>query len=128
MELQRAPERIDLARRVLIFKNEEVPFDVLISSLPLPTLLRLLSDVPEAVLEAAGRLRSTHLHYFDLGLSVPNPNPYHWVYVPEHKYPFYRVGCYSHFSDKLAPPGKSACTSSSPTGARRTPSAPCPPS
>jgi protoporphyrinogen oxidase len=30
------------------------------------------------------------------------------VYVPEDKYPFYRVGCYSHFSEKLAPPGKSS--------------------
>ena len=108
IELGRAPQRIDLERRRLVFDNEEVPFDVLVSSIPLPTLLRLLSSVPAAVAQAAGRLRSTHLHYFDLGLSVPNPNPYHWIYVPEDKYPFYRVGCYSHFSDKLTPPGKSS--------------------
>jgi protoporphyrinogen oxidase len=108
VELSRAPRQIDLGRRVLVFDDEEVPFDVLLSSIPLPTLLKLLSHVPEAVAEAASKLRSTHLHYFDLGLRVPNPNPYHWVYVPEDKYPFYRVGCYSHFSDKLAPPGKSS--------------------
>jgi protoporphyrinogen oxidase len=29
------------------------------------------------------------------------------VYVPEERYPFYRVGCYSAFSAELAPPGKS---------------------
>ena len=108
VELQRAPEQIDLERRVLVFKDEEVSFDVLVSSIPLPALLRLLSTLPDAVTEAAQRLRSTHLHYFDLGLSVPNPNPYHWIYVPEDKYPFYRVGCYSHFSEKLTPPGKSS--------------------
>jgi protoporphyrinogen oxidase len=108
LELSRAPSSIDLARRVLVFDDEEVPFDVLLSSIPLPALLRLLQTVPERVAEAAGKLRSTHLHYFDLGLSVPNPNPYHWIYVPEDKYPFYRVGCYSHFSDKLTPPGKSS--------------------
>lgn len=108
VELARAPERIDLTSRSLVFDDEEVPFDVLVSTIPLPVLLRLLSNVPEPVLTAASQLRSTHLHYFDLALSVPNPNPYHWVYVPEHKYPFYRVGCYSHFSDKLAPPGKSS--------------------
>jgi protoporphyrinogen oxidase len=108
VELGRAPERIDLQRRVLVFGDEEVAFDVLVSSIPLPALLRLLSSLPDAVAEAASRLRSTHLHYFDLGLSVPNPNPYHWIYVPEDKYPFYRVGCYSHFSEKLAPPGKSS--------------------
>jgi protoporphyrinogen oxidase len=39
---------------------------------------------------------------------VPCGRPYHWIYVPEEKYPFYRVGCYSHFSEAMAPPGK-AC-------------------
>jgi protoporphyrinogen oxidase len=108
LELGRAPNSLDLARRVLVFDDEEVPFDVLVSSIPLPSLLRLIRTLPPAVAEAAKRLRATHLHYFDLGLRVPNPNPYHWIYVPEARYPFYRVGCYSHFSDKLAPPGKSS--------------------
>lgn len=108
VELSRAPQHIDRARRVLVFASEEVPFDVLVSTIPLPALLRLLGDLPPAVAEAASRLRSTHLHYLDVALSAPNQNPYHWIYVPEDKYPFYRVGCYSHFSEKLAPPGKSS--------------------
>jgi protoporphyrinogen oxidase len=108
IELSRAPRAIDLARRVLVFEGEEVPFDVLLSTIPLPALISLLTKVPTEVAAAAKRLRSTRLHYFDLGLRVPNPNPYHWIYVPEERYPFYRVGCYSHFSDKLAPPGKSS--------------------
>jgi len=108
VELSKAPTLIDLTSRCLVFENEVLPFDVLLSSIPLPCLLALLSEVPNAVREAAARLRSTHLHYFDLALCVPNPNPYYWVYVPEHKYPFYRVGCYSHFSEKLAPTGKSS--------------------
>lgn len=108
VELSRPAQRVDLARRLLVLEDEEVPFDVLVSTIPLPALVRLLSDVPSAVTEAASRLRFTHLHYLDLGLSEPNPNPYHWIYVPEEKYPFYRVGCYSHFSDKLAPTGSSS--------------------
>ena len=108
VELSKAAQRVDLSRRVLVLADEEVPFDMLVSTIPLPALIRLLSDVPSAVAEAASRLRFTHLHYLDLGLNVPNPNPYHWIYVPEEKYPFYRVGCYSHFSDKLTPPGKSS--------------------
>jgi protoporphyrinogen oxidase len=108
LELARAPSTLDLARRVLLFEDEEVPFDVLLSSIPLPSLLRLIPTLPSAVAQAAKQLRATHLHYFDLGLNVPNPNPYHWIYVPEDRYPFYRVGCYTHFSDKLAPPGKSS--------------------
>jgi hypothetical protein len=39
---------------------------------------------------------------------VPCGKPYHWVYVPEERYPFYRVGCYSHFSSALVPEGKAA--------------------
>lgn len=108
VELGRAPRRIDLKQRRLVFADSEVEFDVLVSTLALPTLLRLLDDLPPAVVEASARLRSTHLHYLDVALSVPNPNPYHWIYVPEEKYPFYRVGCYSHFSEKLAPAGKSS--------------------
>lgn len=108
LELSRAPRSIDLTQRELVFDDERVRFDVLLSTIPLPALIDLLSEVPEPVREARARLRSTHLFYFDLGLSVPNPNPYHWIYVPEAKYPFYRVGCYSHFSDKLTPPGKSS--------------------
>ncbi len=108
VELGRAPQSIDLTGRRLGFEDESVAFDVLVSSIPLPVLLRLLAPLPDEVSRAARKLRSTHLHYFDLGLSVPNPNPYHWIYVPEEKYPFYRVGCYTHFSEKLAPPGKSS--------------------
>jgi protoporphyrinogen oxidase len=108
VELGRAITQIDLERRVALVGDEQIEFDVLLSTIPLPSLLRLITPLPEPLLEAGSRLRSTHLHYFDLGLSVPNPNPYHWIYVPEDKYPFYRVGCYSHFSDRLAPPGKSS--------------------
>jgi protoporphyrinogen oxidase len=108
VELGRAPSRIDLERRIAFVDDEAIEFDVLLSTIPLPSLLGLLTPLPEPVLEAGSRLRATHLHYFDLGLRIPNPNPYHWIYVPEEKYPFYRVGCYSHFSDKLAPPGKSS--------------------
>jgi protoporphyrinogen oxidase len=108
IELGQSARHIDLARRTVLLDDGEVPFDVLVSTIPLPTLLRLLSHVPAAVTAAASKLRFTHLHYLDLGLAVPNANPYHWLYVPEEKYPFYRVGCYSHFSEKLAPAGKSS--------------------
>lgn len=106
VELGRAPKRIDLAARRLEFDDEIVPFDVLLSSIPLSVLLSLADPLPDAVREAAAKLRCTHLYYLDAALARPPKRDFHWAYVPEAKYPFYRVGSYSQFSSALAPEGK----------------------
>jgi protoporphyrinogen oxidase len=105
LELGRAPRRIELGPRMLDFGDERVRFEVLLSSLPLPALIELCDDVPAAVRAAARKLRATHLYYLDVALGSAPLRDFHWAYVPEAKYPFYRVGCYSHFSPELAPPG-----------------------
>lgn len=106
LELARAPRRIDLRARVAELDGERIPFDVLLSSLPLSTLLGLLDPLPDAVRDAAKKLRATHLYYLDVALEREPGADFHWVYVPEAKYPFYRVGAYTRFSPELAPPGK----------------------
>jgi len=109
IELERAPSSIDLqGRRIHFADGETVDWKALISTLPLDRLCALVQDLPDSVRLAASRLRCNHLWYLDVALDVPCGQPYHWVYVPEERYPFYRVGCYSHFSAALAPPGK-AC-------------------
>jgi protoporphyrinogen oxidase len=106
LELGRAPLSIDPDLRELHFEDEVVPYDVLVSTAPLPLLVERLASAPEDVRAAARRLRCTHLHYLDVALDGPCGEPLHWAYVPEEKYPFYRVGCYSNFSAAMAPPGK----------------------
>jgi protoporphyrinogen oxidase len=106
IELSRAPTRVDWQRRELHFADEVVRYDALVSTAPLPVLLGLCEGLPGPVAEAASRLRCTHLHYLDVALNGPCRRPLHWVYVPEERYPFYRVGCYSNFSAAMAPPGK----------------------
>lgn len=106
IELNRAPTAVDWRRRELHFDDEIVRYDALVSTAPLSTLLDLCRDLPGPVAEAAARLRCTHLYYLDVALNGPCQKPLHWVYVPEAKYPFYRVGCYSNFSSAMAPPGK----------------------
>ena len=100
-----APTRIDLSAKRLVFPNRTVHYERLISSIPLSSLLKLCTDLPMQVEQAARLLRCTHLQYLDLALNRPCGKDWHWIYVPEAKYPFYRVGCYSNFSEHMAPKG-----------------------
>ncbi len=105
LELGRAPRRIDLRHRTLELDDARVPFRTLVSTVPLKVLVSLLDPLPDAVRAAAEKLRATHLHYLDVALEREPLTPYHWAYVPEPKYPFYRVGSYSRFSPHVVPPG-----------------------
>ena len=106
LELERAPLAIDHQKRTLRFDDETVKYDRLVSTVPLPVLVDLLDDAPADVLQARAALRHNHLYYLDVALDVPSELDHHWVYVPEPSYPFYRVGCYSNFSEAMAPEGK----------------------
>jgi len=105
IELGRAPVRIDAERRVIELPGEEIRYERLISTAPLDRLGGLLTDAPAPAREAFGRLRCAGLYYLDIALKRPLLQDLHWVYVPEARFPFYRVGCYSNFSPEGAPPG-----------------------
>lgn len=106
LELGRSPLAIDPFTKQIEFADEKVSYETLVSTMPLPALIGLLQGIPAEIKEAAKRLRCTHLYYLDVALDGPCGKPLHWVYVPEEKYPFYRVGCYSNFSEAMAPKGK----------------------
>ncbi|MBK8481905.1 MAG: FAD-dependent oxidoreductase [Proteobacteria bacterium] len=100
-----APEAIDPRAGTVAVAGEALPFHALITSLPLPTLLGLLVDAPAAVLAAGERLRATPVRYLDVATRRPARADYHWAYVPEERYPFYRVGVFSNAMPSMAPPG-----------------------
>jgi protoporphyrinogen oxidase len=101
------PKAIDTKRKRVLIANQWLPYRGLISTIPLNNLVNLLVSPPKTIVSAADKLRCTSLRYLDVALSRPCGTTYHWSYVPERKYPFYRVGCYSNFSENMAPPGKS---------------------
>jgi protoporphyrinogen oxidase len=107
IEFRTAPRAIDYKRQRLQIGGSWMPYKALVSTIPLPVLIKLLVNAPKKVTEAASKLRCTKLRYLDIALSKPAGTKYHWSYVPERKYPFYRVGCYSNFSSAMAPRGKS---------------------
>ena len=109
----RQPVAIDVRKRTAKLDDGEViRFEHLVNTAPLPDLVSLCragdsSAVPEAVVEAAGRLRANSVFYFDVAIKgAPTEHQdYHWIYLPEREFPFYRVGSYSAVEPSLAPPG-----------------------
>ncbi|MBI4064481.1 MAG: FAD-dependent oxidoreductase [Elusimicrobia bacterium] len=84
-------------------------YDWLVNTSPLNLFLGRLSPKMPAALERAGKkaLQSTVVYNLNLGITNPRPTPKHWVYFPENKFAFYRIGLSSNFAPNLAPPGTS---------------------
>lgn len=77
----------------------------LISTIPLPELISRIRVAPERVRAAASRLRWLRWRYLDVALRAACPVDWHWAYVPELRWPFFRVGVYSNAVASMAPPG-----------------------
>ncbi len=95
-------------RRVLTAAGRLYPFERLVSTLPLPELLRMAKGLDAATVEAGERLRQVGICIANVGLARPAPHDAHWVYFPEPRYPFYRVGISSNFAPACAPQGSHA--------------------
>jgi len=98
-------------RRVTLDGRETHEGDSVLSSLPLPALARLTTDLPPALREAARTLSHVSVRAVNLGVRGPAPHPdAQWIYVPGDSAPFYRVGLPSALSPTMAPAGHHALT------------------
>ena len=100
---------VDLrAREVTLADGEKISYESLVSTLPLPELLRISSGAPELSAEA-GRLDWSVVACLNLGVERSEiADGAHWIYFPDADAPFYRVGFPSNFSSSVAPPGTSS--------------------
>jgi protoporphyrinogen oxidase len=103
-------DEIDVVGRRLKLAGEADwrAYDVLVSTIPLPELVRRIPGAPADVRDAAGALCHVRWRYLDVAVGAPAPCDYHWVYVPEPRLPFFRVGVYSNAAPRMAPPGCSS--------------------
>lgn len=107
--LNTRPRKLNVGEKWVEFGTERVGWRHLVSSLALPDLVDLTVDAPPELRRAARRLRCSILKYVNVGLAVDRPlDGAHWIYLPEAKYPFYRVGSASNAVPGLCPPGKSS--------------------
>lgn len=98
---------IDLRRRVVEFQNgQRVRYRHLISTLPLPELVRRAEGVPASLRRRMAGLVHVSVTNVNLGVDRPAIVPYHWIYFPEPRFPFYRVGFPSNLAPSVAPPGQ----------------------
>jgi protoporphyrinogen oxidase len=105
VHLRTSPETIDWRRREVVAGGERVPYRALVATIPLPELLKRMPDLPPEIEEHAARLRCTTLRYLNIGSRAKPSADWHWIYVPERKYPFYRVNVFSSAMPSMAPPG-----------------------
>lgn len=113
--------RIDVERRAIEFNEGESVhrYDRVISTLPLPDVVRMIPTAPDGVRAAAAQLRTNSIFVVNLGIDRPHVSDHHWVYYPEADYSFFRISFPMNFAADCAPPGASSIACEVAYGNRR---------
>lgn len=97
--------RVVLSERTIhLGSGEEVPFDALIATCPLPQLVAMTEPLPEELRQRASHLNAVAVWNLNLAVRGRPARREHWIYCPEAHLPFYRVGFPSNHG-RLAPEG-----------------------
>lgn len=109
VQLGKEAVEIEARKKRLTFQDgSRCTYERIISTLPLPELLKRIIDLPVHLREAGERLRYVSVYDVNLGVARGNISDQHWVYFPEEEFPFYRVGFPMNFSASWGPPGTSS--------------------
>lgn len=109
IRLNKKAVRIDTAAKQVEFDDGTVEnYDNLISSLPLPEIIKMISNVPENVQNAAKQLRWTCGYQVSLGFNRPDVAKYLWFYIYDEDVPPARVYSPNLKSPDNAPEGCSS--------------------
>lgn len=100
-----SPDIVDWRRREIVVGGERIGYCALVATLPLPELLARMPELPDDIAGHAARLRCTSLRYLNVATRSAPPADWHWIYVPEKRYPFYRAGIFTNAMASMAPPG-----------------------
>ncbi len=93
------------SKRLTLQDGTVVPYEQLISTMPLPVLVRLMGDeAPDEVRRAAAGLRHVSVRCVHLGIGREKLTDKHWIYYPEDSI-FHRVFVQGNASPHCNPPG-----------------------
>lgn len=111
LSLNTCVEKIDTKRKAVVLSNgEDESYENIVSTMPLPVLIRMLDEVTQAVLDATNSLEYNTIHTINLCIDAPTISDMHWIYFPEDTTIFHRLSFMMNFSPRNAPPGKSSIT------------------
>jgi len=109
LNTQKEVVSIDIGKKVIEFKDgEKLEYTKVVSSLPLIEMQKIIKNIPASIAEALNKLKYVSIFNLNLGINKRNISDKHWIYFPEHKYTFFRIGFSSNFSLNVAPKGKSS--------------------
>ncbi|OFW60240.1 MAG: hypothetical protein A2W01_08890 [Candidatus Solincola sediminis] len=94
------------AKTVKLAGGEIMCYQRLISTVPLPQLIRMIAGVPAEVGSAADKLNFNSMATVAVALEGCIGVEYHYVLVPERRYSFRRLSFPRNFSPGLVPPGR----------------------
>lgn len=92
-------------RRAVLADGEAMPYDVLVSTLPLPDLLDRLEPLPAALARIRGAFRWIGVLTVHVCVRRPRERHRHWIYTADPGLAFYRVGFPTNIVPGDAPPG-----------------------
>jgi protoporphyrinogen oxidase len=97
---------LDPRERQIRFSNgARTRYDGLVSSVPLPDLVRMIDGAPRDVLEAAGRLACSTCVLVNIGVGREDLSSAHMTYFYDEDICFTRLGFPHMLSSRNAPPG-----------------------
>jgi UDP-galactopyranose mutase len=93
------------AHTLTLDDGQVIPWEYLISTMPLPLLIRALADeAPAEIRESATKLRHTSVRCVNIGVARENITEKHWIYYPEDTV-FHRIFVQGNASPFCNPPG-----------------------
>ena len=100
-------KEIDFNKKLITFKNgKQHKYDKLISTLPLPELIKFAVKVPSNVLAAANSLRCSSILLVNVTANHAPLKPYHWLYVYDKDKISTRINHIDLLSSNNVPTGK----------------------
>ncbi len=102
-------KEIDWQKKTATFSSgETIRYRNIINTIPLPELLNRMKNLPAHVKAAQKKLKCVSILCLNVGVKRAKISNTSWIYFPEKKYPFYRVGFPMNFTPHVVPKGCSS--------------------